>query len=275
MTSCTITYTSHGLVLKTPYDPGLVAALKANIPATDRKFDPTVKAWVVAPNHGQLLTQLVQTYFGESIQLPRITTQTQKETRLLEVKYLGQCKQRDTGEVTAFGWVNGEWSAIFSEQVLRDWFEAGPAPVQAPDQATTLYAVLGVSKTASVDEIKSAFRKMARQWHPDVCREPNAAEMFIRIKEASDILSDPKRKARYDAGLALEASLDKKRSRHTQYQTGYRAPLRCGWVMCEGTEVIGRFVVSKILAWEDVVRGNQVLVSSWPMGATEPVEQWV
>lgn len=277
MNRCSITPGNGGLILRTPYDASLVAELKWNIPATDRKFDPAMKAWVVSPAHGQTLQNLVLAHFNELVMLPQMTVQARTETRLLEVKYLGQCKTRDSGESSAFAWVNNGWSAIFPEQAIRDWFETGPAPVQAPDQASTLYSMLGVAQTASQDEIRSAFRKMARNWHPDVCKEPNAAEMFIRIKEASDILSDPHKRTRYDAGLVLEASL-KQPKQDTQYLaslTSYKSPLRCGWIMAEGQDVIGRFNVKKILAWEEIVSGNRVLVTSWPMGADRPVEQWV
>jgi molecular chaperone DnaJ len=60
------------------------------------------------------------------------------------------------------------------------------------------YEVLGVSRTASVDEIKSAFRKLARQFHPDVNKEPDAEEKFKEINEAYGVLSDPDKRARYD-----------------------------------------------------------------------------
>mgnify|MGYP000274200558 FL=1 len=60
------------------------------------------------------------------------------------------------------------------------------------------YEVLGVSRNASQDEIKSAFRKLARQYHPDVSQEPDAEEKFKEINEAYGILSDPQKRARYD-----------------------------------------------------------------------------
>lgn len=276
MNRCSITPGNGGLILRTPYDPSLVAELKVKVPATDRSFDPKQKAWVVAPAHAQTLQALVFAHFNEWVMLPQMTVQAKIETRLLDIKYIGQCKTRDTGETTAFAWMNNSWSVIFPEQVIRDWFEAGPAPVQAPDQAATLYAILGIAQSAGPEDIKNAFRRMARQWHPDVCKEPNAHEMFIRIREASEILSDPKKRSRYDAGLALEASLKHKQD-HSVFisSSSYRSPLRCGWIMAEGQEVIGRFLVKKILAWEDIVSGDKVLVTSWPMGANQPVEQWV
>lgn len=278
MNRCSITPVNGGLRLRTPYDPSLVAALKANVPATDRKFDPASKVWIVSPKYAQTLQNLIEMHFGEFIMLPQMTVKAVTEIRMLEVKYLGQCKVRDSGEITAFGWMNGQWSVIFPEDILRTWFETGPAPTQQPDKADTLYAILGVAKTATGEEIKTAFRRMARQWHPDVCHEPNAHEMFLRVREASDILSNPKIRARYDAGLALEATLNKQVDAQyyaaVQNSGSYRAPLRCGWIMAEGVETIGRFVVSRIIAWEDIVRGDQVLVTSWPMGVDRPVEQW-
>ena len=53
------------------------------------------------------------------------------------------------------------------------------------------YEVLGVSKDASDADIKSAFRKLAKKYHPDICKEPDAEEKFKEVQEAYAVLSDP------------------------------------------------------------------------------------
>ncbi len=60
------------------------------------------------------------------------------------------------------------------------------------------YEILGVSKNASADEIKSAFRKLAKKYHPDVSKEPDAAEKFKEAQEAYAILSDENKRKQYD-----------------------------------------------------------------------------
>ncbi|WP_166238900.1 molecular chaperone DnaJ [Paenibacillus turpanensis] len=60
------------------------------------------------------------------------------------------------------------------------------------------YEVLGVGKDASADDIKKAYRKMARQYHPDVNKEADAEEKFKEAKEAYDVLSDDQKRATYD-----------------------------------------------------------------------------
>lgn len=60
------------------------------------------------------------------------------------------------------------------------------------------YEVLGVDKNASAEEIKKAYRKMARQYHPDVNKDANAEQKFKDVKEAYDVLSDSQKKAHYD-----------------------------------------------------------------------------
>jgi molecular chaperone DnaJ len=60
------------------------------------------------------------------------------------------------------------------------------------------YDILGVGRNASDDEIKSAFRKLARQYHPDVNKEPDAEEKFKEVNEAYGVLSDREKRARYD-----------------------------------------------------------------------------
>ena len=61
-----------------------------------------------------------------------------------------------------------------------------------------LYGLLGLSKGASEGEIKSAYRKMARKYHPDVNKEAGAEDTFKKIQKAYAILSDPQKKAQYD-----------------------------------------------------------------------------
>ncbi|NLY83618.1 MAG: J domain-containing protein, partial [Acholeplasmataceae bacterium] len=61
------------------------------------------------------------------------------------------------------------------------------------------YDVLGVSKSATADELKKAYRKLARQYHPDVNKDnPDAAEKFKECSEAYSVLSDETKRAQYD-----------------------------------------------------------------------------
>lgn len=276
-----LTPVGGAVAFESTYDGGLVAAFKAAIPHTARSWDKDGKRWLVDPAYADVCAKLAGQYLGITPTVPlTLTGPTQTETRILTVEYIGRCKDRDGGESSAFAYVDGSWSAVFPESTLRDWFELIP---QAPGEAKTLYGVLLVAAAATEDEIRSAFRRLARHWHPDLCQEDGAVEQFKAIKRAYDVLADTRTRRRYDAGLALEASTRSQEPAHLRpgiayagsYTDGYRPPLRCGSVLVEGTPKLGRFVVSKVLAWEDVVDAQgRVMVSSWKAGATSHVVEW-
>ena len=60
------------------------------------------------------------------------------------------------------------------------------------------YEVLGVAKDASQEDIKKAYRSLAKKYHPDISKEPNANEKFAEIQVAYDCLSDPEKRSNYD-----------------------------------------------------------------------------
>jgi len=60
------------------------------------------------------------------------------------------------------------------------------------------YKIMGVKKEATQDEIKRAYRKLARKYHPDVSKEENAEEKFKQVGEAYEVLKDPEKRAAYD-----------------------------------------------------------------------------
>ncbi len=60
------------------------------------------------------------------------------------------------------------------------------------------YQILGVNRTASAEEIKRVYRRLAVKYHPDKNPDPEAEAIFKEINEAYDVLSDPEKKWRYD-----------------------------------------------------------------------------
>jgi curved DNA-binding protein len=93
--------------------------------------------------------------------------------------------------------------------------------------ASDFYAALGVPRTASQEEIQRAYRTLARQYHPDVNKDPSAEERFKEISEAYDVLSDPETRQKYDAFGAdfrqVPEGADPRARRRTRAGAGARA----------------------------------------------------
>ena len=82
-----------------------------------------------------------------------------------------------------------------------------------------LYGLLGVSRDATPDELRKAYRKRARKYHPDVNQnDPKAEERFKEVSFAHEVLSDPERRRLYDEfgadGIKQGFSPDQARSQH-------------------------------------------------------------
>jgi hypothetical protein len=282
-----ITADKRGLIVKTPYSRLFVEELKRLVPASDRQFESTSRAWIIAPAYSTTIQKLIMSVFKVSVHMSEVKAVTGKVERAeIRVEYLGQCKQRPDGTVSAYGHDGQSWAVIVPEAVLRAFFgqdveisvEGEETRSRGKSAPSTLYAALLVESNSSPIEIKSAYRRMARLVHPDVNHEPDAAAQFKAVQHAYEVLSDPVKRRRYDAGLALEAGLGKPKSTYggMSIPVGlFRAPLRCGRLVVDGEQKLGRLIVSRIHSWRDIVdEQGRVMVSSWPFDAESYQITW-
>ncbi len=273
-----IVQTSNELQFFSPYDQLLVADLKMRIPYNERRWDGNSKCWIVTTNNLNTLKVLSIKYLGNepSIQGGLINSQPLKpQTKLLNVRYIGTPKDRGNGEKSAFGHDGQNWSIVFPELVLRQWFEGENATVETTD--LTLYGVLALKQTCAGSDIKTAWRRMAKRYHPDVNKDDDAVAMMIRINEAYEVLNNPMKRKKYDAGLVLVSTLGQtNNTRLNAFSNIWRPPERCGFILATGMNQLGRFVIETIHQWEPIKDGfGRELVTSWPMGSDIYQENWV
>lgn len=292
-----------GVRVQFTYNPTAVEELKEIVPYKDRRYEPATKTWMISPSYAVQVAAMLSNYTEKPIKSPVATSSTSATgqrlvQRVLDVKYIGSAQKRQDGMSTAYSCVSvDDWSVVFPEDVLRAWFSqpATPEREPGPASAATLYEVLLLSQTANNVEVKSAYRRLARQWHPDVCKEPDATEQFRAIQHAYAILVDSMMRRKYDVGLKLQAlapEASKKpvvpasaeivgnkvkinfgSGQDTKY--GYRSPLRNGRITVEGEESLGRFFVSKILSWEDLTdTSGRTFVSWWSNEAKTFQSTW-
>lgn len=297
MNDCQVTVTQDGsLKVRTPYSRYWVSDLKRQVPWLSRRWDPEDKVWLVDPAYAQQVRNLIGGIYSERITMPRLPGAVEETVQLHKLEYVGMAKKRDDGDAYALGWANGGWFLAFPEDVIRKFFSdtdnGGNDNVPPADVAAmTFYALLGAKRNVDAAALKSAYRRMARQWHPDVCKEPGATERFQLINQAYEVLKDSGKRARYDAGLALEQEMKRQQERLKKHSgdlgsfarmpvrkssTGWRPPLRCGWLAIQQKRIVGRHVVSAILQWNDITDAHgRTLVTSWPPGLDHFVRKWV
>lgn len=245
------------LKVNTPYSAEFVAELKMAIPATSRKWDGPAKAWLVSKDYADVLKELIDRIYNCDVTMPTVIAQDAPSFETtFQADYVANCKNEASSVHS-----NGAWNAKIPEKVLRAWFKQVDTTAPA-----TLYGVLGIEKTATIPDIKKAYKRAARQWHPDVCKEPQAREMFCAVKDAYNLLIDPLSRTKYNAGLAFQ-QMAHAGPLGRQYQSRYSnftPMLRCGMLTVKAKRELGVLVVEEILAWEDIQNEiGQTMVSFW------------
>jgi len=266
----TITAEKGNLVVKTPFSWDFVNAIDNDVPSTSKMFDRKRKVWILDPNYSDWPKNTIMTVYSEDVLIPKTYPASKfMLDKTFNILYLGASKQRQDGSVSSYGYneSSSNWDVVFDEKILLEWFDLP----ETSNSKSSLYAILGIKRTNDKDYIKKGFWRMAKQWHPDHCTEPDAEEIFKRINAAYQTLSSDNLRARYNAGLVLESTLD------NQYDTSkFRPPLRCGCITTDCDYVAGRYHVKQIKRWIDIVNSeNKTLVTSWSRYDSNFVTRWI
>ena len=284
--------TDQGLEFYSSFDRNLVDAIKYQIPANMRRWNPSAKCWIVDNQYAMTLKNITYDCLGIALDITGINfnnLQNTPSTRLIRVEYIGQVKDRGNGDMSAYGarnannysykimFISGvhgpelEWSYVFPESTLKKWFLGSNEKETV--NTSTFYTVLAVKPTTPQKEIKTAWRKMLMRYHPDVNSDEDAASMTMRINDAYNILRNPTKRKKYDAGLRLQVSLTN--SNRPIKGSDFTIPVRCGMILATGHDSVGRFIVDEILEWTDIVENGRSLVTSWDKMTNSLRREWL
>lgn len=251
------------------------------IPQSDRSFNKPDNTWLVEYKWGKRLAQSIEKHFGVVVDAP-MPPQTLNNSKIYrtryKIEYIGQPKWKGDNNYSSC-FVNDSWNFIIPEQVIVDFLlTKGMNVKRKSDENKTLYDILSgpqlvVNMSSSQEDIKRAFRFMARQWHPDVCKEPDATERFKEINGAYQKLSDPKEKSKYDAANRIAQTITDRqfKPKVTHMQQGVQLPSRCGWLTVDAERSARGITVTRIYGWEEIIENGKALVTSWmpdPEGKT-------
>lgn len=246
------------------YDPALTEEVK-RLPSWGRGWVRERKVWQVAPVLAPTLAEWLSNASQTQVTAPPASAYAPLEPMAIRALYVAAVKgERDWAAANVMD-ERQQWAAVLWGPAVKAWFGSS-------NDDTTLYGLLGVSPASDVDTIKRAAKRLLLQWHPDVCREPDAEERTHRIIEAREILTNPKLRARYDAGLRAQQLV----ARQLQTTDIYRPPLRSGLIVGRGYIIAGKPVMTQIERWDDLLDDHKrVAVVSWPKGADQPVVRWM
>lgn len=299
-----------GYRFSSAYDSGLLKQIKEDIPEWARKWDTETRAWLIEAAYGQRAKEMSFIHFNLDIDLPDPLPLAPAIVRMYRVEYISLAKDRGWNEDLANGATERmTWPLILPRSVLERWFGGIEVEEKANEKpAPTIsfklqnhFQRLNIPLDADSATVSKAFKRLARQWHPDVCKEKGAREMFELVNESYRMLQDdPKaptqtpprpadwRRRKYAASVRAQATQAASQQAHEAYAQaitraetdtpyGYRSPLRCGWLLVEGTERVKGLWVDKIMAWEDIPSddGSKVMTTSWPEGADGYEIRWV
>lgn len=284
-----VTYNATSIII-TPdgYNQQFINRIKANVPSHLRVWDHSHKRWIFHPTTYRIISNMLENlrqmgfnviieqaefFANASNYVPVIKEET------LDIHYIGRVYRRNNSEESAYGWYNDGWNVVFINNALQDYFKVSTTSVDA----TNYYNALIVNETATHDQIKRAYRVVVKQWHPDICSEPNAREQFEIIQKAYETLISPDKRARYDLGLKLERDFNllasKGKINNTNYDTNevvFNPMIKCGRFTVRSERIIGRVYVHQILDIDSITNASgQVMTTTWKEGDSVFTTRWV
>ncbi|MHA2218378.1 MAG: J domain-containing protein [Candidatus Hodarchaeales archaeon] len=237
---------------------GMLPEIKKSISKYNRRYCPETKRWYFDKSELGWISQIIKRN-GLDIIVTDLGGETEINTQEFRIEWVEQQQSRRYIMPYALYLKNRFIAEIPYNEMVRYWQE-NPYSRQKvfSAESNNFYKLLEVTNTATTEEIKSSYRQLARQFHPDISTEPDAHELFVRINSACEVLSDPKQRKKYDAAIKFSQLTNKPQNRYKNF-TG--PPVTCGRIKGSGRFHLGLFKIDTILKWQDVIKDGKIMCS--------------
>lgn len=244
-----------------PYVKGLNNYVKKWIPSSERRYCPITKRWFFNKFYLNNVANGIK-QFGLFPVIVDLGGESGNNTQEFVIEYLKITYTKKDGTFYKL-YLRNRHIANLPDYQMKQWWLDNPynKPKPLSAEASNFYKLLEVDQHCKIEEIKESYRQLAMQFHPDTSTELDAHEIFVRLNSAYEVLTNPIKRKKYDAGITYARMINENGSSVTSRSRFTEPPVKCGRVKAVGKFHLGLFVIDKVLKWQDIIKDGKLMAS--------------